>query len=360
MMNLTPRLNRIENNLIIDGGMEIWPEGTSRSVANNSAAYGSVLMKAANTSTGVTLTNSRQLNIPSNTNLTYSNQISKTAAGVLAAGTISALQYTIEGYDLSRMITKESSLIFWVKSSVVSNRGLSIQNGNASHAFVQQYAINQANTWELKVIKLPALNTCPGTLERTNGAGATVIFSIVSGSTFQTSTLNSWVAGPKFCGIGEDTTWLTGTSHDFSVAGVMVLPGDWTELTSVTYEFVRAGKDFQNELDKTKRFFEKSYQLDIAPGSIDGPYNTTRWYQSVGVAIRMGVDFEVEKRTTPTFSTYSGIVASGSSDRVNISGVEAFRNAFAANTKGAWVENSSVNPTGAITYGFMWTADARF
>ncbi len=355
MMNLTPRINRIENNLIIDGGMEFWPEGTSRSVANNTSFYGSVLMKAANTSTGVTLTNDRQASVPSNTNLVYSNRISKTAAGTLAAGTISALQYTIEGYDLSSMISKESSLIFWVKSSVASNRGLSIQNGSASHAFVQQYTINQANTWELKVIKFPALNTCPGTLDRTNGAGATIIFSIVSGSNFQTSTLNSWVAGPKFSGIGEDTTWLTGTNHDFSIAGVMALPGDWTSLTSAGYEFIRAGKNFQDELAMSGRYYEKSYNFNEPVGTSSASENF-RW-RAITSDIRP-VTFKIRKRTTSTVIIYSPFTGASGFVRDVSAGVDRSAIVGSSNEYGFQIDGNATPSGNGFTVHF--SSDARF
>src|SRR5882672_3453078 len=93
----TSRLNRLEPNICIDGGMELWPEGTSRSIANNANAYGGVLFNVINTSSGITLTNSQQASIPSGTNIPFSNQISKTASGTLAAGTLTRSRYIIEG-----------------------------------------------------------------------------------------------------------------------------------------------------------------------------------------------------------------------------------------------------------------------
>lgn len=320
---LTPRLNRLEPNIIIDGGMEIWPEGTSRSVLNNTDAYGSVLFQTGNTSTGVTLTNSRQASIPSGTNIPFSNQVSKTAAGTLAASTVSRLRYIVEGYDINTLLNKEFSVIFWVKSSVASNRSVSIRNGSLSHSFVQQYNIAQANTWELKVLKFDALNTCPGTLEKTNLSGMNLVFNIVSGATSQTATLNQWVSGNFVSGIGEDTTWLTGTNHDFNIAGVMILPGDWTSLTSAGYQFLRAGRNFAQENEMAQRYYEAGafrFRAALTSGSIEG-----------------AIFFSVEKRFTPT------ITEDGPTESPNN-----------IHTKGF-----SVNSTSAA-FTINWTADARF
>ena len=187
--NLTPRLNRLEPNLILDAGFEIWPEGNSRSVANNTLAYGGVLYRLQNNSTAITLTNSQQSSVPSGTAIPFSNQVSKTAAGTLTTTTNTRLITYIEGYNVMPIYDKDFSIIFWVKSTVAGNRSVSLQNTGITHSLVKQYTINQANTWELKVVTFPALNTCPGTIDRTNNYGLAINHAIVTGSTVQTSSL---------------------------------------------------------------------------------------------------------------------------------------------------------------------------
>jgi hypothetical protein len=298
MKNLTPRINNLEPNLVIDGGFEIWPEGTSRSIANNSSAYGAALFKILNEGSGVTLTNTRQTAVPSNTSLIYSNEISKTAAGTLSASMNITNRYVIEGYDLSKIYNKEFSIIFWVKSSVASNRSVSIRNGTGTHSFVKQYNIAVADTWELKVLKVDAMSTCPGALDRTNGNGATLTWGTVIGSNFQTSSLNQWISGTYLSGVGEDTTWLTGTTHNFSIAGVMILPGDFTGIDAATYNFVRAGRSFQEELAMSQRYVEPMSASISALGVIG-------FIATPGVA-RGAYFFRVTKRTSPTFSSGNG------------------------------------------------------
>lgn len=342
-MNLTPRLNRLEPNIVIDGAMEIWPEGTSRSIANNTDAYGAVLIKNHNGSTGVTLTASQQTSVPSGTELSFSSQISKTAAGSLAAGTYCFKAYNVEGYDAIRMYKQETSLIFWVKSSIASNRSIAVQNTGFTHSYVQQYNIAQANTWELKVVKLPALNTCPGSINRTSGLGARIVFSIVHGSTYQTASLSQWVSGLLSAGIGEDTTWLTGTNHDFSIAGVMLLPGDWTSLTSAEYQFIRSGKNFQQEFQATQRYYENAG----TPGTNVGISRNV----AVGSTTVVGFSYKVNKRVAASV-VIEYDVSDGGTTTVGAGNntVDGF--------------NVQVN-IGSGSFGSFldihsWTADARF
>lgn len=314
MKQLTPRLNRLEPNIVIDGGMEIWPEGNSRSIASGSGAYGAVLFSAFNDASSVTITNSQQASVPSGTNLSFSNQISKTVAGTLAAGTSIGWRYQIEGYDIQKLMSDEFSIIFWVKSSVAGNRSLSARNapsgfGSTTHSFVQQYTINSADTWELKVLKIPKLSDCPGALNRTNNIGIVLNWMIIGGSNLQTASLNQWVSGNFVAGIGEDTTWLTGTTHNFSIAGVMVLPGDWTALESNTamYRFLKAGRSFADELAMSQRYFEKSYNLSVSPGTItgSGALQFVLAQQETLNEYRFGCRFATSKRDSPSMTLYS-------------------------------------------------------
>jgi len=310
---LTPRLNRHERNLLIDAGQEIWPDGTIISIPNNTDKYTSVLMKAGNANTGITMT-STQTTGPSGTNIPFSNTMSKSAGGSVAAGTYSNFTNFIEGYNVLDIYAQEFTLLFWVKSSVVTNRSISLRNAGQTHSYVKQYAIAQAGTWELKALRFDPLNTCPGTINRTNGVGANFNFTIVAGATYQTATLNQWVTGNYVCGVGEDTTWVTGTVHDFAIAGAIVLPGDWTAIADnpLLYNFVRAGRDFEDEVSKSERFYEKAANAADTPGAQSGMFttffNTAAYTTST---IYNPIVFKTRKRAIPTIVTYDGAGTAG-------------------------------------------------
>lgn len=351
--NLTPRLNKLEKNIIIDGGMEIWPTGTSTTIG---FTYGAVMFKNM-LNVNVTVTNSRQTSVPANTGLNFSNQLSKTAAGTMQVATQANFRYHVEGYDIQPMMNKDYSLIFWVKSSVASNRSIALRNDTDSHSFVKQYNISQANQWELKVITIPALSSCPATLNKTNGAGLVIDFTCVAAPVYQTSTLGSWVAGLFLSGTGEDTTWITGTNHDFSITGVMLIPGDWSALTAVQYQFVRSEESLGAELSRSQRYYEKSYNLDINPGTANqsgtlGGITTSAFSQPT-----YHNQFKVSKRASPTI-TFWGPATGTSGNIDNLSGTgRSVATTFVGESGCRFAVN-----TGGATEAVMWhfTADARF
>lgn len=372
--NLTPRINKLESNLVIDGGMEIWPEGTSRSITNGSSGYGSVLMKLHNFSSGITVTTSRQASIPSGTSLLYSNQISKTVAGTLAAGTFISNIYFIEGNDLHNIFNSEFSVVFFVKSSVASNRSVSLRNGASTHSYVRQYSINQANLWELKVLRFDSASSCPGALDRSNGVGLSLTFNVVAGSNSQTSSLDQWISGNFSSGIGEDTTWLTGTNHDFSIAGVMVLPGNWESLTSAQYQFVRAGSPFSSELSLIERYVETNADLNQDWNTAVALDPVTR-YPLIAAdgpsTYQTSITLRTRKRASP--SVYLRDAAgngSTSSPRITVrdfgatlnnivpASVNANQSQIGINTAGvAGLTNAEASAYNLYT---VWLADARF
>lgn len=362
---LTPRSNRYEPNLVIDGGMELWPEGTSRTIANNATAYGAVLFKNLNADSGVTLTNSQQASVPSGTNIPFSNQVSKTAAGTAISTTAIGPVYVIEGYDTQKILNNEFSVIFWVKSTVASNRSLAVRNATSSHSYVQQYNISATNTWQLKVIRLPALSTCPGTLDKANGVGARINWSIVSGSASQTSSLNQWVTGSFISGTGEDTTWATGTTHDFSIAGVMVLPGDWTTLTVAQYNFLRAGKHWQEEVARSQRYFEKTYDDGTNPGAVtfNGAVNAHPGSLSGTSTTGANWQFKVSKRASPTITIYGSFGGATNDVSITANASPPETSDVAGTVYHTGTNGTSARPTAAVaiqSVSYHGTADARF
>lgn len=296
---LTPRINSLETNVILDGGMDFWPQGDSLTWPNNSGGHTSSMFKFYNNSTGVTVTSAKSNLVP-NTQLLSSNRISKTSAGSVAAGTTVQFDYTVEGYDTLNIYKEDFSVLFWVKSSVAAARSVAVRNSTASHSYVKTYTINQVDTWELKVLKFKSLESAPGITYRDNGAGAFISFPIVTGSNYQTAFTDQWVSGSFTCATGQDTTWLTGTVHDFLITGVMVLPGDWTAMQSnpASYKYLRAGRNWADEFDMISRYVE------VLQGS-SSPIGSA--YTVNATTARAIVMFRTTKRAVPTITASSNV-----------------------------------------------------
>ena len=350
---LTPRINLLEQNHVIDGSFEYWPEGVSRLIASGSSAYGSVLERVYNVASGINITNSQQSG-PS-ASVQFANHLAKSSSGSLAAGTGITMEHYIEGYNLKKLIDDEFSVIFWVKSSVASKRSVSIKNGTVSHSYVQQYTINQADTWELKVIRVPALSTCPGALNKTNGLGMILNMAVISGSNYTTPTLNQWISGEFNSGNSEDSTWLTGTNHNFAIAGLMVVSGDWRSLTPSTYRFLRAGGNIASEVAMINRYFESSYGLSTGLGSLVG---SNLWWRPTAVDFHYSVNFAVEKRAAPSGQVYSPQDGAAARIYSTDGGANRVASLINATTKGVDLY-SGANTIGQLTTAH-WAADCRF
>lgn len=356
MSKLTPRVNRLEQNLIMNGAAEVAQRGNSIAVPDNNAVFGPDRFAGVNVNTGVSF-NISQDSLIVTSQLNRNILFQHATAGTLAAGTSTGVAYGMEGFDARAILSDAWSLIFWVRSSVASTRSVALANEGFTHSLVKQYTINAPNTWEMKVLTFPKLSDCPGTINLVEGLGLRLFFSVVQGTTFRTGTLNSWQAGDFRSGNGEDTTWLTGTSQTFHLSGIMAAPGDWSGLVSADYRYTRAGKTQAGEIAMLERYFEKTYQIDVVPGvnTITGTYAQ----YPIVANIQQGIGFGIRKRTTPQIVLYGqdGTInsiydAQGGTPRAANGPFERSSRMFIATTDGA------------VTLGnihrWHYTADAEF
>jgi len=140
---------------------------------------------------------------------------------------------------------------------------------------------------------------------------------------------------------------------DFRLTGIMLNEG---------YEalpFRLFGGDFAGELIACQRYFEKNYDLGVAPGTVTGAGsepNTFRGYNAVATATRGFAWFAVHKRTAPVMTFYSG--TSATPGNIDLNGAAQPSAANVANQAGTWVENNNAT-SGAYTFGFHFTANAE-
>jgi|GEM_PF-3378641 len=359
---LTPRINRLEPNVLINGAMELRQRVAATGGLSN--AYAMDRFYVNNLNTSMTTLVDQSATVPSIGALASSQRVYNTTTGSLVAGTQCDVRYRVEGYDILPLVTSEWTLIFWARSSVAGTYSVAVKNGATTHSYVRQYTISTINTWELKCIKFPALSTCPGALLRTNGIGLEIKWSIVTGTTFQTGSLNQWAAGNFEAGAGQVSSWLT-SGNEFLMTGIMALPGDWEALTSAGYQFVRCGRNFQEELAKAQRYYEKSYDQAQVPGTGAGNFNGS-WCGSTpsvtGGGDRLtGPHFAVLKRATPSVVIYNPNTAGTSAVYEVNTGANKATTGFVGTGEhgvgqiGATGNSLIVNNT----YLMHWTADAE-
>jgi hypothetical protein len=216
----------------------------------------------------------------------------------------------IEGYNMSDFgwgtaNAKTVTLSFWARSSLTGTFGGVFGNSSLNRVYVFSYTISAANTWEYKTVTITGDTT--GTWDSTNGKGIQIYFSLGCGSTYQ-GTTGSWGSTLYLAPTGQ--TSVVGTNGaTWYITGVQLEIG-----TSAT-PFER--RIFGQELILCQRYFQKSYDLNVAIGYV-GTVNGSVAIRNANVTNDgcpfWHCPFKVTMRATPTVTTYS---YDGTSGKIN-------------------------------------------
>jgi len=154
---------------------------------------------------------------------TYSLSVAAgTADTSIAAGDYCLIDQPIEGYNFEPFAQKQFTLGFWVKSSITGTYSVGFRNSGTDRAYVAEYTINSANTWEYKTITVSA-SPSAGTWDYTISIGLQVMFSLSAGSSQATSSLNTWNSNALWASTNQVNG--TNTSFVFKLWGVTMQPG---------------------------------------------------------------------------------------------------------------------------------------
>ena len=239
--------------------------------------------------------------------------LTSTSAYSVAAADYQIIQQFIEGLNAADLAWGTSSaktvtVSFWVRSSLTGLFGGSIQNSSNTRSYPFSYTISAANTWQFQTVTIPGDTT--GTWLTDNGRGITLNFSIGVGSN-NSGTAGAWA--------GSDFRSATGST---SVVGTN---GATFYLTGVQLEKAAAATDFEfrpygTELAMCQRYYEKSYPVDVNPGTIYGTGFITG-IQAASQYATVSASYKVEKRTVPTVVLYNrntGTAGQMNADNTNI------------------------------------------
>ena len=212
-------------------------------------------------------------------------------------GTASAATYTMS---------------FWVKASIAGTYTCGNRTSEALSSCVNTYTINSANTWEKKTIVFPANTNF--TTATDNDIGLYCDFGFGAQTSKATSTLNEWQAGNYVFNSGQVDLIAT-SGATFQVTGVQL------EVGSVATPFEHV--DYSEMLRRCQRYYEKSYNADVVPGSA-----STRGYSSFnnpeqGAAVYIfNTDrFRVEKRAAATMVLWDLAGTTGRTTRYTLGGL---------------------------------------
>jgi len=223
----------------------------------------------------------------------------------VTSGDVFTVWQPIEGFNTADLAFGTASaqsvtVSFWVRSSLTGTFSGACRNNAANRSYVFTYSISAANTWEYKTVTIAGDTT--GTWETGNNTGLFVQFSLGVGSTYST-TAGAWQAG-NFFGLSSATSVVGTSGATFYLTGVQLEAG------SVATPFER--RPYGTELQLAMRYFEKSYNIAVAPGTStdDGRITTGGENQASPVTTGYLIGsrlWAVRKRAAPTIVLYDAV-----------------------------------------------------
>jgi hypothetical protein len=258
-MCAAPRIDNLNSytNIVLNGNFDFWQRNTSFAAVANDTYTADRWQHSKTGSMFATI--SRSTDVPTVAQSGFASQYSllytvTTAQASLAAGDHVRLGYKVEGFDYASIASGQPIRVqFWVRSSVAGAYSVAFRNGSANRAYVTTITINNANTWERKVIDLTTDTSGTWALDNTNGLSMSICLG--SGTTFQTGSLNTWQSNNVFAASSQTNLQAT-NGATFQIAQVMLVKGSFAAATSLTFQ--RAGKTIQGELAACQRYCFKS------------------------------------------------------------------------------------------------------
>ena len=279
-------------NLIINGAMTIDQrhDGSSFTIVNGNSLTGVIADRfRVNETSGAEMTGQRVADAP--VGFEYSSKLTITTAdSSLGSTEFHRMIQPIEGKNISNLNwgtsnAKTLTLTFYVKSSLTGQYYISVFNNAADRTLLKGYTISSADTWEKKTITI--IGDQSGTWLTTNAVGIHLMWSLGTGSSYQSSTLDAYQAG--FYMAKSDQVNLAATnSSTWQLTGVQLEVGDGPG-TAFEHE------DFGTTLAKCQRYYS---QYDATNGGFVASgffYNTT--------AVEASVRYPQRMRAAATIST---------------------------------------------------------
>ena len=354
-------------NLIINGAMKVAQRGAS-AVAAGAGTYPSIDRLKCYESTDGAFTLEQSTTVPSGQGFSNSAKFVVTTADTsLAAGQYAQATQVIEAQNLQHLSygtssAKTLSLSFWCRSSKTGTYCITIvkEDSTATH-YVKEFSISSANTWEKKTITIEPdsnITASAGAIANDNGAGLYVYWNFAQGSTYTGATDDAWSTNTNHFATTNQVNWMDSTSNDFYLTGVQLEVGD----TATDFEH----RSFDDELDRCKRYYQKSFAYGTAPANDIAGVRMSEMPPSDSVSYAGAVVYlEKTMRATPTCQAYNPQAAPANSgayinDLVNGTVTTEYAVSSISATSSKLRFFLTTAPTlGGNPYGCNWTAQAE-
>lgn len=252
-------------------------------------------------------------------------------AAMTANDLVQALGY-IEGRRISRLgwgtvNAQPLTIGFWTAHHRTGIYTGSVRNGAAPYrSYAFSYTQTAADVPQFNIVTIPGDTT--GTWATDHTLGMMVSFTMACGTVYTAPSANAWLAGNYIAAPGQVNA-VAATTDAFRLTGVAILPG-YVPLTASRSPFIM--RPFEQELIACQRYYEKTYDLNVLPGTAFGSANSGAVgcyiYSASNFPVIMW-SFKVQKRPGLNCSFYSpftgaiGYMRSQNDNRDVVAGAQA-------------------------------------
>jgi len=343
--------NTGRRNMVINGAMQVAQRGTDfNDVANGTYTIDRWKLGKNNTDNAV-INIDRVTTSPDG----FSNSLKisvGTAESALAADENLLLQHLIEAQNLQHLQNGLSgaqsvTLSFWVRSDKTGTYTAAIRKpDNTDRNQSKEYTISAADTWEHKSLTFSG-DTSGGGIANDNGAGFFCDWWLAGGSNFTGGTMDTW-ANTATQRLSTNQVNLMDGTNEWYITGVQLEVGE----NASDFEH----RSFGEELAACQRYFCKSFDTGVTPGTADGN-GAIRGVRGDGSFIT-NLFFPQEMRAAPTVTMYSPTTgASGKVRNLSGAGSDEASAAFSQGTRNAGFTFTSTSTEVCINAHF--TAEAE-
>jgi len=343
----------VNRNVIINGAMNVAQRSTSETgLGGNADSYHTVdrFKLGAEGTTAGRLTMSQDSSAPEG----FANSLKlacTTADTSIGSAELLTLAHIIEGQNVQTFAKGTSSakpyaVSFYVKGNASATYVCELFDGDNSRHVAKTFSVT--TDWTRVELSFPADTT--GAFDDDNAASLYLQIFLHAGSNFNSGTLPAtWASKTNANRAVGGGSFFDSTDRTFFLTGVQLEVGQ--NPTSFEHEPV------ERTLAKCQRYFEKSYNVGVAPGS-----NTNEGWQGYdapsGSYGRFRAEFKHTKRAVPTIVTYQH--STGATGKLYTAADGTVDSALAGiGMNRAQIAKASSTLSSVSEVGCHWTADSE-
>ena len=252
---VAPRVNALP--IIINGDMAVAQRATT-STSTGIETCDRWNVRSSNTD-NLAITQAQSTTVPGHGFKFSYKYDTTTAESALASDEALAIETrleanTLQGLKYGTGDAETATLAFWVRGSLTGVHGIYIRTHDGAQEFVQSYNIDAADTWEQKIINIPA-NTAK-VINNDNGIGWWIQWGLAAGTGIDGATLGSWHDNATEIFPSSQVNYMANTSYEFYLTGVQLEIGTYTSTTLPKFQF----ESFGDNLLRCQRYLNRMVQ----------------------------------------------------------------------------------------------------